>query len=56
MASKRTPASSVALGGVLLMAVVFWASLAMRRHTLPQLLTGALISVASIAFLILILL
>ena len=46
----------VALGGVLLMAVVFWASLAMRRHTLPQLLTGALISVASIAFLILILL
>lgn len=46
----------VALGGVLLMAVVFWASLTMGRHTLLQLLTGALISVASIALLILLLL
>lgn len=38
-----------ALFGVLLVAVVFWASLVMKRHTLPQLLAGSLLSVLSIA-------
>lgn len=44
-----------ALTGLLLAALVFWSSLKMKRHTLLQLIVGALLSVASVIFSVLIL-
>lgn len=44
-----------ALLGILLIVPVFWASLRMKRHTLPQLCVGAVLSVVSVLISVLIL-